>query len=113
MAVRILDQLSQWEKEKSARQAMLNALMASGKFDAATIFPEQFGPPTEEVDASAQAAADAFVDDPEAAIDFSEVVWTPTTEEAYLEMVRLMEAAEDEDEADLMVGEPQQDGEWV
>jgi hypothetical protein len=112
----MLDQLSQWEKEKTSRQAMLNALMASGKFDASTIFPEHFGPGPEEVNASAQAAADAYVDDPEAAIDFSEVVWTPTTEEAYLEMVRLMEeaAGEDEDDETLpMVGEPQQDGEWV
>jgi hypothetical protein len=116
--VRLLDQIEQWEKGSQKHENIRLAMIAGNQREAEEMFPEFFKEPTGTgptvVDLEAQAAADAFVADPEAAIDFTEVVWTPTTEEAYEEMVRLMTEAADEEEASG-AGEPEveQDREWV
>lgn len=81
------------------------ALITSGQREAEEVFPEYFKP------IEADASADAILD-PENGIDFSEVVYTETTEEQYQEYLRMMEEAE-QDESASEAGEPEHDGEWV
>lgn len=81
------------------------ALVTSGQREAEDIFPEYFKP------IEAEASADAILD-PENGIDFTEVVYTETTEEQYQEYLRQMMEAE-QSESEAQAGEPEHDGEWV
>ena len=80
--------------------------MASGRRDAEELFPEHFAP--------VEDGTGEVFEDPEAKIDFSEVVYTPMTEEAYAEYEALLFGAQaDEDDGPLEVNGSQQEREWI
>lgn len=97
--------MDQKEKTSQEYRELRLALVAGGHREPEDMFPG-FYPAAETTPESADA-----IDDPESAIDFSGVVYTPMTEEAYAEYERLL--MEEPNEISSEEGEPDQDGEWI
>lgn len=94
--------MDQWEKTSRDNRELRLALVAGGQRTPEEMFPEVFGP------AETTQVPEAF-EDPEAAIDFSGVVYEPMTEEAYQAYEALLMEAED----GVSTEEVEQDAEWV
>lgn len=93
--------IDQWEKNSREDREMRLALVAGGHRTPEEMFPERFG------QAAETTPQEAF-EDPEAALDFSEVIYESVSEEAYEEYERLLFAGDES-----TVEEAVPDTEWV
>jgi len=93
--------VDQWEKTSREDRELRLALVAGGHRTPEEMFPPEVGPAAETT------TPEAF-EDPEAAIDFSGVIYESVSEEAYQEYERLLFAGDEG-----MVEEAVHDTEWV